>query len=62
MENEAENRRLTQVGKGTPMGELLRRYWWPVAVNTELLNTPTKAVRLLGESWYCSKIDAGATD
>ncbi|MEK9659502.1 MAG: hypothetical protein VW450_06140 [Chloroflexota bacterium] len=24
-----ENRLLTQVGKGTPMGEILRRYWWP---------------------------------
>ena len=50
MENEAENRRLTQVGKGTPMGELLRRYWWPIAVNSELASSPTKAVTLLGES------------
>jgi 5,5'-dehydrodivanillate O-demethylase len=50
MENTAENRRLTQVGKGTPMGELLRRYWWPIAVNSELAASPTKAVTLLGES------------
>jgi 5,5'-dehydrodivanillate O-demethylase len=50
MESEAENRRLTQVGGGTPMGELLRRYWWPIAVNSELVQTPTKAVTLLGES------------
>ena len=26
-----EQERLTRVGRGTPMGELLRRYWWPVA-------------------------------
>jgi len=26
-----KNRTLTQVGAGTPMGELLRRYWHPVA-------------------------------
>jgi hypothetical protein len=24
------NRMLTQVGPGTPMGELLRRYWHPI--------------------------------
>ncbi|MCL6564693.1 MAG: hypothetical protein K6U87_16990, partial [Firmicutes bacterium] len=23
------NALLTQVGPGTPMGQLLRRYWWP---------------------------------
>src|SRR5712692_1252855 len=50
MESQADNERLTRVGKGTPMGELLRRYWWPVAVNSELSETPTKAVTLLGES------------
>ena len=25
-----ENERLTRVGRGTPAGEMLRRYWWPV--------------------------------
>ena len=25
-----KNERLTRVGPGTPMGELLRRYWWPI--------------------------------
>ena len=28
----AENERLTRVGPGTPMGELMRRYWQPVAL------------------------------
>src|SRR5690349_6800376 len=45
----AQNRTLTQVGRGTPMGELLRRYWQPVAAVTELDETPTKPVRLMGE-------------
>src|SRR5262249_23894173 len=27
----AKNEQLTRVGAGTPMGELLRRYWQPVA-------------------------------
>jgi 5,5'-dehydrodivanillate O-demethylase len=44
-----ENERLTRVGPGTPMGELLRRYWHPVAAAEELLKSPTKAVKLLCE-------------
>ena len=31
-----ENELLTQVGPGTPMGELLRRYWYPIAAASEL--------------------------
>ena len=49
MLTKAENNRLTRVGPGTPMGELFRRYWLPVAGSAELLDNPTKAVRLLGE-------------
>ena len=30
------NERLTRAGPGTPMGELLRRYWYPVAFMREL--------------------------
>ena len=45
----AQNRTLTQVGPGTEMGELLRRYWMPIAAVAELEDTPTKPVRLLGE-------------
>ena len=53
-----ENEDLTRVGPGTPTGELLRRYWFPVAASSELVTTEpsgglhrggTKAVRLLGE-------------
>ena len=44
-----QNDRLTLVGPGTPMGELMRRYWQPIAGVAELKKNPTKAVRLLGE-------------
>jgi 5,5'-dehydrodivanillate O-demethylase len=44
-----DNQLLTRVGPGTPMGELLRRYWQPIAAVTELDDTPVKQVRLLGE-------------
>jgi 5,5'-dehydrodivanillate O-demethylase oxygenase subunit len=45
-----ENELLTQVGPGTPMGELLRRYWQPVCAAGELSpERPLKRVRMLGE-------------
>ena len=31
-----DNEILTQVGPGTPMGELMRRYWVPVVLSSEL--------------------------
>lgn len=42
------NEALTRVGPGTPMGNLLRRYWHPVAASAELPKG-TKKVRILGE-------------
>ena len=45
-----ENEMLTKVGAGTPVGELMRRYWHPVATSQEIKENPVKAVRLLGES------------
>ena len=45
-----ENEYLTRVGPGTPAGELLRRYWYPVAIAADLTpDNPTKFVRILGE-------------
>jgi 5,5'-dehydrodivanillate O-demethylase len=49
MLTEEEHLRLSQTDRGTPMGELLRRYWYPVATMLELDEEPTKKVRLLGE-------------
>ncbi len=46
-----ENETLTRVGPGTPGGELLRRYWYPVAVASELTDeNPTQLVRILDET------------
>ena len=50
-----QNDRLTRVGPGTPAGELLRRYWHPLAVDVELERNPVKAVRLLGENFTVFK-------
>jgi len=45
-----ENDVLTKVGRGTPAGELLRRYWLVAAAAFELTDEkPIKAVRMLGE-------------
>src|SRR5215471_9077028 len=43
-----ENKLLTSTGIGTPMGEVLRRYWWPVAVAADLKEKPS-FIRVLGE-------------
>src|SRR5881628_3505215 len=46
-----DNELLCRVGRGTPMGELLRQYWLPCLPSTELPGPdgPPKKVRLLGE-------------
>jgi 5,5'-dehydrodivanillate O-demethylase oxygenase subunit len=45
-----ENEILTRVGRGTPAGELLRRYWQAVSAAGELTDEkPIKAVKVLGE-------------
>jgi 5,5'-dehydrodivanillate O-demethylase oxygenase subunit len=54
-----ENERLTQVGPGTPMGELFRRYWHPIAATGELAERPTKSIRLLGEDLVLYKDRSG---
>ena len=51
MLTQEQNDRLTRVGPGTPAGELLRRYWLPVAVAAELTEeNPVQFVRILGEN------------
>jgi nitrite reductase/ring-hydroxylating ferredoxin subunit len=39
---------LTEVAPGTPMGELLRRYWHPIGIAADATDTP-RQVRVLGE-------------
>jgi 5,5'-dehydrodivanillate O-demethylase len=42
---------LTNVGRGSPGGELLRRYWMPIACAGELTEEkPIRATRVLGEN------------
>jgi 5,5'-dehydrodivanillate O-demethylase oxygenase subunit len=43
------NERLTRVGPGTPCGNLMRRYWIPIAPFAQLLENPVRKVRVLGE-------------
>lgn len=51
MLSEEQNELLTRVGPGTPMGEMLRRYWVPACLSSELpeLDSDPIQVRLLGE-------------
>jgi nitrite reductase/ring-hydroxylating ferredoxin subunit len=45
---EAEDFELTHVGRGTPCGEYLRRFWQPVALSSDLKDLPVR-IRILGE-------------
>ena len=45
----SKNELLTQVGRGTPMGDLLRRYWMPIAGVSEFENESVRPVRVMGE-------------
>lgn len=60
MISEAENNLLTQTGRATPCGALMRRYWQPVALSEELPNgaAPLK-VTLLGEELVLFRDDDG---
>ena len=49
---------LTRVGKGTPCGEYLRRFWQPVALSRELGAVPL-AIRILGEDLVAFRDGSG---
>ena len=49
---------LAEVGRGTPMGELLRRYWHPVGLSSHATDTP-REVRMLGEDLVLFRDGAG---
>jgi 5,5'-dehydrodivanillate O-demethylase len=50
MLTQEDNELLTHVGPGTPGGELLRRYWHPVAAAQQLADDPVVPVRILSEN------------
>jgi len=55
----AENERLTKVGPGTPMGELLRRFWQPIATVADIQREQVLKVRRLGEDLVLYKSRRG---
>ena len=56
-----ENELLTRIGPGTPMGELMRQYWQPVLLGSELPapDGPPLRVRALGEDLIAFRDSAG---
>jgi 5,5'-dehydrodivanillate O-demethylase oxygenase subunit len=54
-----ENALFTRVGPGTPCGELLRRYWWPIGFIDELSGPRPKKVRLLGQEFVLFRDGTG---
>jgi 5,5'-dehydrodivanillate O-demethylase oxygenase subunit len=59
MLTQEENRLLTSVGPGTPMGELLRRYWHPVGLS-ELVTSKPQRMKALGEELMIYRGASGA--
>jgi nitrite reductase/ring-hydroxylating ferredoxin subunit len=56
-----DNDALTQTDRGTPMGDLMRRYWMPALLASELPepDCPPVRVRLLGEDLVAFRDTAG---
>lgn len=54
-----ENELLTKVGPGTPMGDLMRRYWQPIAASAQLKDDPVRSIRILGEDLTLYRDESG---
>lgn len=56
-----ENKLITQVGPGTPMGNLFRRFWLPAMLSEELPepDCPPVRLRLLGEDLVAFRATSG---
>ncbi len=61
MLTQEQNELVTRVGPGTPMGELLRRYWMPTLLSWELpeADCPPVRVKLLGEDLVAFRNTSG---
>jgi 5,5'-dehydrodivanillate O-demethylase len=56
----ARNESLTQTGGGTPMGELMRRYWQPVGLSEEVKPAgKPRQIRVMGEDLVLFRDDHG---
>jgi nitrite reductase/ring-hydroxylating ferredoxin subunit len=53
-----EDTEITHVGRGTPCGEYLRRFWQPVCIVSELKDVPLK-LRILGEDLIAFRDKSG---
>src|SRR6201981_515453 len=60
MTKAADSEVLTRVGQGTPMGELMRQYWVPALMSSELARdgAPMR-LKLLGEQLIAFRDSAG---
>ena len=58
----ADNDLLSRVGPGSPMGDLMRQYWIPALMSSELpaSDGPPMRVRLLGEDLVAFRTTSGA--
>jgi len=63
MLSKVENEMITRVGPGTPAGEMLRRYWWPVGFSEHVKEkgSPIKAT-LLGEEFVLFRVSRKSTE
>ena len=61
MLSKEDNDLVTRVGPGTPMGELMRQYWLPALVSSELPTPDSDPVRvlLLGEKLIAFRDSTG---
>jgi phthalate 4,5-dioxygenase len=61
MLSKQDNDLLTRVGPGTPMGALMREYWLPAMVSSELPapDSPPLRIRLLGENLIAFRTTSG---
>ena len=59
MLTEEQNQQLTRVEPGTPMGELFRRYWHPVAAVSQMKERNTFQVKILEKIWCFIRIAPG---
>ncbi|MFD0305802.1 Rieske 2Fe-2S domain-containing protein [Streptomyces sp. NPDC127119] len=56
-----DNERVTRTGPGTPLGQLMRAYWQPVALVSEMSDErPVKAIRIMSEDLVLFRRDDDA--
>jgi phthalate 4,5-dioxygenase len=61
MLSKEDNERVTRVGPGTQMGALMRRYWTPALLSSEIAepDSPPVRVSLLGERLVAFRVAPG---